>query len=229
MCIIHGRMNDGVNQIRISQCRFIKIDFIDFWALDCDTIAPWAVFFSSLLFGQYGNWLVRQKESLCFDHSSSDWINWMSVSSIGFLFHCFFIVLDFHYPFFSPFHVDEKKFIHIFLEFPIDFKQSKAYFMIQCHFYGHSLFYLLSFLFMFSFYLFMPYFEINKSIQMRLSNFDPTTPQVWQTASVKCWSMCKKIRWRLRLDSSPYTRYIKTIRFFKNLLLFIELNWRKKH
>lgn len=98
MCIIHGRMNDGVNQIRISQCRFIKIDFIDFWALDCDTIAPWAVFL--LLFGQCGNWLVRQKESLCFDHSSSDWINWMSVSSIGFLFLCFFYISWFSLSFF---------------------------------------------------------------------------------------------------------------------------------
>lgn len=109
MCIIHGRMNDGVNQIRISQCRFIKIDFIDFWALDCDTIAPWAVFFSSLLFGQCGNWLVRQKESLCFDHSSSDWINWMSVSSIGFLFSLPFYSSWFSLSFFSPFHVDKKK------------------------------------------------------------------------------------------------------------------------
>lgn len=137
MCIIHGRMNDGVNQIRISQCRFIKIDFIDFWALDCDTIAPWAVF--RCCFGQCGNWLVRQKESLCFDHSSSDWINWMSVSSIGFLFHCFFIFLNFYYPFFRR-SMWIKIFIHIFLEFPIDFKQSKAYFMSQCHFYEHSFF-----------------------------------------------------------------------------------------
>lgn len=110
-----------------------------------------------LLFGQCGNWLVRQKESLCFDHSSSDWINWMSVSSIGFLFLCFFYIswfsLSFFHRSFLSWNMWIKKFYPHFLRISNWFQtiesifaepnkwKKNIYFMIQCHFYGHSLFF----------------------------------------------------------------------------------------